>query len=134
MSSSNDGGRLSERSNQLQCDAASGCEPDCGERSRGGSVDQSDCPQDDSDNRQRTGYFTGQLLGTEDFEREQDYHRAALRRHNRELHGWGVVSGLEVTPSTSATSQVVVHPGYALDQCGREVIVTEPVTLAVPAG
>jgi hypothetical protein len=97
-------------------------------------LDQSDCPPDDSDNRQRIRYFTGQLLGQDDLEGEQEYHRAALRRHNRALHGWGVASGFEVTPSTSQVSEVVVFPGYALDQCGREVILTEAVTITVPAG
>jgi hypothetical protein len=34
-------------------------------------LDQSDNPPDDNDNRQRIRYFTGQLLGQDDLEREQ---------------------------------------------------------------
>ena len=54
------------------------------------TMKDSHCPPDDTDNRQRSRYFEGKLLTAEDFEREQDYHRAALRRHNLGLHGWGV--------------------------------------------
>src|SRR6185369_9680663 len=43
-------------------------------------------------------YFYGQLLGVQDFQAEQNYFRDKLRLHNRCLHGYGTVCGLEVVP------------------------------------
>ena len=93
----------------------------------------SHCPPDDTDNRQRSRYFEGKLLTAEDFEREQDYHRATLRRHNLGLHGWGVARGFDVTPSSSGVAEVVVAPGYAIDPCRREILLTDAVTIPLPA-
>ena len=45
----------------------------------------------------RNRYYTGKLLSAADFEQEQQYLRAKHRRHNRLLHGVGIVSGLDVT-------------------------------------
>lgn len=44
----------------------------------------------------RTNYFHGQLLTHGDLTNDQTYFRERLRLHNRCLHGWGVVCGLEV--------------------------------------
>jgi hypothetical protein len=46
----------------------------------------------------RLRYFYGQMLGAADFQAEQDYFREKLKLHNRCLHGYGVVCGLEVVP------------------------------------
>ena len=46
----------------------------------------------------RLKYFYGQMLGAQDFQREQDYFREKLKLHNRCLHGYGVVCGLRVQP------------------------------------
>jgi len=45
---------------------------------------------------ERLNYFYGQLLGVRDFQAEQAYFREKLKLHNRCLHGYGVVCGLEV--------------------------------------
>jgi hypothetical protein len=94
-------------------------------------MDDTQCPPDDTDNRQRTRYIFGKLLTTEDFEREQEYHRAALRRHNLELHGWGVARGFDVVQSSPGAAAVSVSPGYALDPCGREILLTNQVTVPI---
>lgn len=47
---------------------------------------------------ERLNYFYGQMLGAADFRSEQAYFREKLKLHNRCLHGYGVVCGLEVTP------------------------------------
>lgn len=79
---------------------------------------------------ERVRYFSGQLLGAADFQDEQQYLRDRARLHNRMLHGWGVVSGLEVSPTTSGDAHgVIISPGLALDPCGREIIVPESVSL-----
>lgn len=70
----------------------------------------------------RPRYFQGKLLAAQDFTAEQDYFRARLRRHNRRLHGWGVVDGFEVAVEAAATGDVVrVQPGLALDPQGEEI-------------
>ena len=47
---------------------------------------------------------------------EQEYFRQKLRRHNRFMHGWGVVCGLAVEPAPTRESpwRVRVTDGYAL--------------------
>ena len=78
----------------------------------------------------RPTYFSGQLLDAETFTAEQDYHREKLRRHNRGLHGYGVVSGLAVRePVTGAGASVVVEPGCAIDLLGEQVCVPCAVTM-----
>src|ERR1700694_3858176 len=64
-------------------------------------------------------YFRGQLLLEDDFIAEQRYHSDARYRHTLNLHGWGVVRGLEVTRVDQAT--IVVSPGFAIDGRGHEI-------------
>ena len=89
-------------------------------------MDDRHCPPDDTDNRTRSRYFEGKLLTAEDFEREQQYHRAAIRRHNLALHGWGVARGFDVTAPSVGAAEVVVAPGYALDPCGQRFCSPQP--------
>jgi hypothetical protein len=49
--------------------------------------------------------------------------------HNRYLHGWGVVCGLEVV--CSPCNAVTVRGGYALSPCGEDIIVCKEVTVDV---
>lgn len=77
---------------------------------------------------ERIRYFARQLLDEADFTQEQEYLRDKARRHNRMLHGWGVVSGLCVE-SGEAKSELTVGPGYALDSYGNEIVVDDEVTV-----
>src|ERR1700747_3496355 len=84
------------------------------------------CIECDIDQMARNNYFTGKLLVERDFTDEQRYTMGKLRRHTHRLHGWGPVCGLKVTqhPTPSCQSQyVVIEPGYAVDCCGREILV-----------
>lgn len=47
---------------------------------------------------ERLQYFYGQMLGPGDFRAEQTFFREKLKLHNRCLHGYGTVCGLEVVP------------------------------------
>ena len=38
-----------------------------------------------------------------------------------------------MTPSSSGVAEVVVAPGYAIDPCGREILLTDAVTIPLPA-
>lgn len=77
----------------------------------------------------RVNYFAGALLSADDFRAEQDYFCTRLNRHNRSLHGSGIVTGLGVT---EAGGSVQVAPGLALDCAGQEITLPTDVTLALP--
>ena len=83
-----------------------------------------------SDKLQRVRYFTGQVLGEDDFNTEQNYFIQKHRLHNRHLHGWGVVNGLEV--SVDKSNVVHVSPGIAIDCAGNELLVCSARKLAAP--
>jgi hypothetical protein len=75
----------------------------------------------------------GKMVTAEDLRAEQEYQREMRWQHNRLLHGYGIVVGLEVIIQEKETdgSQVVIAPGYALDGWGRELLVSEPLALAL---
>jgi len=77
----------------------------------------------------RVRYFTGQLLGVADFETEQRYVIDRLRRHNRWLHGWGIVGGLQISVGRE---EIVVAPGFAIDCFGNEIEVEQPSRWPLP--
>jgi hypothetical protein len=78
----------------------------------------------------RNRFFPGKLLTAEDLALEQEYFRERLKRHNRYLHGFGVVFGLEVSKSGG---EIVISPGLAIDCQGNEIVVSEPLKQALPA-
>jgi hypothetical protein len=81
-------------------------------------------------------FYSGRLLDAATLAAEQDYLREKQRRHNRELHGHGVVSGLAVRlecTTDPGRSRVIVEPGYAIDGNGEEISVPGGATLAAPA-
>ncbi|HMV68447.1 MAG TPA: hypothetical protein PKA64_16480, partial [Myxococcota bacterium] len=71
----------------------------------------------------RTRFFDGMVLSAIDLDNEQRYWRRKRQLTNRAL-GQGVVWGLR-TEWLSGTGTVRVNPGYALDCCGNDVVVTE---------
>lgn len=84
-------------------------------------------PCDEHRTTERVNYFDGQMLTAADFAAEQSYLIDKLRAHNRLLHGYGTVCGLGVTPTGPPSGSVVVEPGVAIDCCGREIVLTEPI-------
>lgn len=73
---------------------------------------------------ERLNYVLGQVLGVKDFQQEQAYFLHKARLHNRSLHGYGTVWGLDVTMAgTGAELEIQVSPGFAIDTQGREVLV-----------
>lgn len=73
---------------------------------------------------ERPRYFSGQLLTEAELNSEQAYQIAKNKLHNRYLHGWGVVCGLQVV-CHDCEGWVTVREGYALDPCGNDIIVCE---------
>lgn len=78
---------------------------------------------------ERTRYFDRQRVGPDDLSQDQLYVADRLRRHNRFLHGWGIVCGLVVTrcatPGTDSENPctVGISAGYAIDPYGNEIVV-----------
>jgi hypothetical protein len=83
---------------------------------------------------ERLRYFDGEYLRANDFQAEQSYHVAMRRRLNLELHLYGIVEGLQLTPDADsfppAAVQFSITPGFAIDQQGREIVVDQPYALA----
>ncbi|ACL75869.1 tail fiber domain-containing protein [Ruminiclostridium cellulolyticum] len=63
----------------------------------------------------RMKYFDGLFLKAEDYKQDKEYLRRIQGFHNRYLHTWGIVCGLEVKPVIDSSMEVVVTEGVALD-------------------
>lgn len=83
----------------------------------------------------RVHYATGVMLGAEDFQAEQDYHRGRLARALAYGLGHGTLAGLAVRhqPAREATDgepareeRLLVTPGLAIDRFGRLIEVPAP--------
>lgn len=83
-----------------------------------------------SDEIQRVQYLDRHLLRASDLQAEQAYHREVRWWHNRTFHLHGIVTGLDLNPEQINGQQyIVVQPGYALDDWGRELILPHALTL-----
>jgi hypothetical protein len=74
----------------------------------------------------------GRLLTAEALNDVQTSVRRLQWLHNRTLHDWGVAEGCSVNVSEDKRG-VDVGVGYALDVCGRELLVSTPRHLPAPA-
>lgn len=83
----------------------------------------------ESQSFKRPHFFSGKLITPADFQLEQEYFRKKLKRHNRNLHGFGIVSGLKVTVTSG---QIVVEAGLALDCEGNELAVDSGQSVVLP--
>lgn len=84
---------------------------------------------------ERLRYFNRQLLNADDMRTEQAYFREKMRRHNRFLHGWGVVCGCAVEPVQDAKDWTVqVCPGYVVGPQGDEIQIDHCVTVDLRLG
>lgn len=86
--------------------------------------------------RERVRYFPRQLLTADDMRAEQEYFREKQRRHNRLLHGWGVVCGMEVTPPQTGDPdwQVAVSSGVVITPQGDEICCSDKTVFDVKTG
>lgn len=76
-------------------------------------------------------YFFGMLLGVEDFRAEQGFHLGQQRRHQRSLHGAGVVAGYGVSFKPTEM-ELRVAPGQALDALGRDLVLELAQCVSLP--
>ena len=79
-----------------------------------------------SDPHKRVKYSMGLVLGVDEFEQEQFYIMERDRLHQRALHGYGTVAGLEVScKEESGVPLVMVSPGLAVNSKGESICVPE---------
>ena len=78
----------------------------------------------------RPRFFAGQLLTDTELTGLTTYMLDKQRLHNRYLHGYGVVCGLQVECDGCGPG-VIVRPGYALDQCGNDLVLPDSITVPV---
>ena len=86
----------------------------------------SDIPQ-----LERLAFFSGQTLEASDLNSLQERAREMAWLHNRALHAWGIAYGYSVQ-GEQGDRQVSISEGLAIDSLGRELILTESTTLAIP--
>ena len=80
--------------------------------------------------RKRHNYAYGMVLGVEDFKQEQSYFIDRMKLHNRMLHGYGTVTGLEVSSDEDTATSILVNAGMAIDRDGNEILL--PSALQIP--
>jgi hypothetical protein len=80
----------------------------------------------------RVVYFDGQRLTASDLNAAASVQREWRWLHNRSLHNWGIGLGFAVS-GKRGDRQVTIQPGYAIDCLGREIVLTQTLTKAVPA-
>lgn len=78
-----------------------------------------------------THFHFGLLLGVDEFRTEQGYHLGRARRHQRLLHGHGVVAGFALA-FDAALQELRVAPGFAVDALGRDLALERPQCLSLP--
>src|SRR3712207_951888 len=81
----------------------------------------------------RPRLFAGQLPTEGDLPGLGDYVVGKKRLHNRFLVGDGVVCGLAVTCHPCGDGHVIVAPGFALDCCGSDILLSRKEELDVKA-
>lgn len=78
---------------------------------------------------ERPRYFARQLVTPTELNLEAGYFLDRMRRHNRMVHGWGVVCGAQVCQVPTADGnaavpwKVRIRPGYLIDGFGNEVMI-----------
>lgn len=79
---------------------------------------------------ERPVFHPGQLLTAESLQLGQLYteQRLALRRF---VDGIGIVCGMEVRCHPSEPGHVIIGPGYAIDCCGEDLVLDEPLCVDV---
>jgi hypothetical protein len=80
---------------------------------------------------ERQRFFDGQRLFASDLQAIEAFNREMRWLHNQSLHPFGIGNGLAVT-GRKGDREVGVGPGYAVDDLGREIVLTTPRTVPVP--
>jgi len=82
-------------------------------------------PAKQPDLKKRVNYSLGMVLGVDEFQQEQAYFLGKHQWHQRALHGYGTVYGLQISKLNGANGpEVFAASGCAIDPLGREICVT----------
>ena len=84
---------------------------------------------------ERNHFFDGKFMRERDFAADTEYLLDHHRLHNRLLHGWGIVCGLDIERHPRpecAQGWILVTSGLALDCHGRELVLTCDVPFELP--
>ena len=114
------------KTNAASSSCGCGCGGNCGGGCGGGALAA-------GGTFRRPAFFAGQLLTEEDLGALVDYVVGKNRLHNRFLFGDGVVCGLQLACDPCDAAAIRVTPGYALDCCGNDILVSCPETLDIKA-
>ncbi|HTA44797.1 MAG TPA: hypothetical protein VK789_20255 [Bryobacteraceae bacterium] len=82
----------------------------------------------------RVYYSTGRMLGVEDFQADQDYHRGRLARILMQMLGSGTVTGMLVQTDANPDPtklEIQVTAGMAIDRAGRIIEVPRTVCIVL---
>ena len=117
---------------------STGCGCGCGGNAKGGSCDctcSDQTPRCPNPGILRPNFFAGQLLTEDDLQQITTYQNTKRRLTNRYVIGTGVVCGLEVAASSDPNTpgMITVSPGYALDCCGNDIVLSCPYFIDVNA-
>jgi hypothetical protein len=77
------------------------------------------------DGLRRIEPYPGMMIDAQIWRDAHEYHRELLRLHHLNLHGWGLVRGLEITVDGDQNT-LRIEPGIAIDPVGNFVTVADP--------
>jgi hypothetical protein len=80
---------------------------------------------------ERLRFFNGQQLFASDLQGVEAFDRDMRWLHNRSLHQPGIGNGFAVA-GRRGDRLVTIQPGYAIDICGREIVLLQPQDEPVP--
>ena len=73
----------------------------------------------------RPNYFCGHLLTDADLTLQQKYVLEKNKLYHRTLDGFGVVCGLKLACDCDCKGNILIHDGFAIDDCGNDLVVCE---------
>jgi len=76
--------------------------------------------------RRRVNPYKGLVIDVPIWADAHNYHREQQRLHALSMHGYGVVTGMDVVAWNPPDNSVVIYPGVAIDPDGNVIVVTEP--------
>jgi hypothetical protein len=79
---------------------------------------------------QRLNTFQGMMIDAAAWRDEHSYHREQGKLERLALHGWGIVSGLNLAVEGD-DSRIIVEAGTAIDPSGNLIVVPDPHTLRI---
>src|ERR1043165_2563322 len=74
---------------------------------------------------ERPNYFCGHLLTDADLTLQQKYVVEKNKLYHRTMDGYGIVCGLKLACDCECKGNILIHDGFAIDDCGNDLILCE---------